>query len=118
MINKAYYQTARNDYGKMRKEEKRNYEKDIVNKCKEQPKLFYRYINGKLKNKEVIEKLKGDNRLVEDPKDMAELLNNKFQQVFTKEPSFTRPHDNGMRMNIKEIKINKNEIYKMMKELV
>lgn len=29
-----------------------NYEKDIVDKCKDQPKLLYRYINGKLKNTE------------------------------------------------------------------
>ncbi len=34
---------------KIRKEEEKGYEKDIVNKCKEEPKLFYKFINGKIK---------------------------------------------------------------------
>ena len=39
------YINERNKYVKICREEKRNYEKDINDKCKEQPKLFYRYVN-------------------------------------------------------------------------
>ena len=43
------YQRARNNYVKIRREEERNFEESIIDKCKEEPKLFYRFINGKLK---------------------------------------------------------------------
>ncbi len=35
-----------------KKRRKRNFEKNIVDKCKDQPKLFYKIINGKLKNRD------------------------------------------------------------------
>ena len=37
VANKETFKIARNDYVKVRKEEERNYEKDIVEKCKEHP---------------------------------------------------------------------------------
>lgn len=40
----------------MWREEEKEYEKAMVEKCKEQPKLFDRFINGKIKPKEKIEK--------------------------------------------------------------
>merc|ERR1711980_73850 len=45
------YKDKRNEYVIIRKVERKNYEKDIVEKCKDQPKLFYGYVNGKLKKK-------------------------------------------------------------------
>ena len=50
------YVNKRNEYVKIRRDELRNYEKDIVNKCKDKLKLFYRYVNGKLKSKGEISK--------------------------------------------------------------
>ena len=44
------YKLERNEYVRVRREENR-YEKDIVDKCKEEPKLFYRFINGKIKQR-------------------------------------------------------------------
>ena len=79
IINKESYRVARNEYVRVRKEEERKFEKDIVDKCKEHPKLFYRFVNGKLKKRESIERLKGEQGIVDDPKNMAELLNNRFQ---------------------------------------
>ena len=38
---------TRNEYFRVRREE-RNFEKDVVKKCKEKPKLFYRFIKGKV----------------------------------------------------------------------
>ena len=37
---------------------RRDIKKNIVDKCKEKPKLFYRFINGKIKQKENITRLK------------------------------------------------------------
>ena len=48
----SIYINERNECVKICREEKRNYEKDITDKCKENPKLFYRYVNDKLKNKQ------------------------------------------------------------------
>ena len=55
--NRESYKEARNEYVRIRREEKIRFEKDIVEKCKEKPKLFYRHIKGKMTNKETIEKL-------------------------------------------------------------
>ena len=76
---------------KIRREKEKKFEKDIVNKCKEEPKLFYRYINGKIKQKERITRLKENNETVEDPKEMSEILNKNFQNVFTSETEFRHP---------------------------
>ena len=37
-------------YVRVRREEEIKYEKDIVEKCKEEPKLFYKHIKGKMTN--------------------------------------------------------------------
>ena len=77
------YINKRNEYVKIRREEQRNYEKNIVNKCKDHPKLFYRYINGKMKNKREISKLKINYEIYEDAEEMIEVMNNCLQSVFT-----------------------------------
>ena len=41
--NREQYREARNDYVRMRREEEIQFEKDIVDKCKDEPKLFYRH---------------------------------------------------------------------------
>ena len=117
MINKESYKMARNEYVRVRKEEERKFEKDIVNKCKEHPKMFYRFVNGKLKKEESIERLKGEHGIVDDLKIMAELLNNRFQQVFTKETLFEKPTNVEGRVYMDEIKITKSEIYKILEDL-
>ena len=79
--------------------------------------MFYRFVNGKLKKRESIERLKGEQGIVDDPKNMAELLNNRFQQVFTKETMFEKPINVEGRAYMDEIKITKSEIYKMLEDL-
>ena len=44
-----------------------------------EPKLFYRFINGKIKYKENINRLKENNEVYEDPKEMSEVLNKNFR---------------------------------------
>ena len=69
---------------RIRREEK-IYEKDIDGKCKEKTKLLYRFINGKIKHKENITRLKEDKEVYEDPKEMSKVINQNFQKVFTTE---------------------------------
>ena len=45
------YKIARNVYVRVRREEEKKYGKDRVDMYKEEPKLFYRFINGKLKQR-------------------------------------------------------------------
>ena len=83
--------------------------KDIVDKCKEEPKLFYRFINGKIKHKEIINRLKENNEIYEDPKGMSEVLNKNFQKVFTTESEFKKPQGQVRKNQMWEIKISKKD---------
>ena len=75
--------------------EKKSYEKDIVDKCKEEPKLSYRFINGKIKQINVT-KLKENNEVYGDSKEMSEVLNKNFLTLFTTESDLraTRTSEN------------------------
>ncbi len=57
-------------------------------KCKDQPKLFYKLINGKLKSKDEISIVKAGEETVDDPKEVPEVFNRYFHSVFTKENYF------------------------------
>ena len=46
---KEEYKLERIEYVRVRRVDEKRYEKDIVDKCKEEQKLFYRFINGKIK---------------------------------------------------------------------
>ena len=65
------YKLERNEYVRLRREEEKGYEKDIVDKCKEEQKLFYRFINGKIKHKEIITRLKENNDMYEYRKEIS-----------------------------------------------
>ena len=82
------YVDARNECVRIMRNEKLNYEKDIMDKCKSNPKLFYRHINGKMKKREGITGLRVDGKLYNETNEMAEVMNERFQSVFTKEGEF------------------------------
>lgn len=46
------YKTAGNDYTSGRREAEVEYQRDILNKCKDEPKLFHNYIKSKTKVKD------------------------------------------------------------------
>ena len=114
--NKEEFKQARTDYMKVTKEEERSYEKSIVEKCKEQPKLLHKFINRKIKPKETIERLKGECGMI-DPKSLAHLMNSSFQKVFTTESTFEEPQVDDERVCMDEIMVSKQEIHKLMEEL-
>ena len=47
-----------NEYVRLKRKEEKRYEKDIVYKCKKEPKLFYRFVTGRLQHKESVAQLK------------------------------------------------------------
>ena len=64
----------------------REYERNIAAEAKNSPKLFYSYVNSKMKVRESIGDLAdGDGNLVSDDEKKACILNNFFCSVFTKE---------------------------------
>ena len=111
------YQRARNEYVRVRREEERNFEKDIVEKCKDEPKLFYRYINGKLKHKDNINKLKSGGRIYETAKEMSEIMNKSFKSVFTAETDFVAPAEMEIMEGLDDIKVEKEEIKRLLEKL-
>ena len=83
-----------------------------MNKCKDNPKLFYRYVNGKLKNKGKISNVKINNEVVEE---IAEVMNNCFQSVFTRESDFQCQRAMGTNeIGLCEIQMTINEVRKIM----
>ena len=75
------YRQARNYYVMVLREEQRQFENDIIDRCKNEPKLFHRFGNGKLKRKTGLDKLRVDGVIYEDPKAMADVMNRSFNEV-------------------------------------
>ena len=115
--NREDYRTARNDYVKIRREEERNFEKDVVEKCKKEPKLFYKYVNEKIKHRDDISKLRRDGEVYETAQEMAEIMNQSFKSVFTKETDLAPPTDDKQLKGLENIIVERKEIKKLLEEL-
>ena len=89
--NREQYREAGNDYLRIRREEEIKFEKDIVDKCKDEPKFFYRHIRGKMTNREVIEELDKDGTTYKTAQEMSEIMNQSFKTVFCMEEEFSEP---------------------------
>ena len=85
------HREARNYYVRLRREEEVQFEKDIVNKCKDEPKPFYRHIRGKMINREVIEELGKDGITYRTAQEMSEIMNQSLKTVFCMEEEFSEP---------------------------
>ena len=115
------YAKERDEISKKLKQERKNHEKNIATKCKQQPKLFWKYINSRLRVKTGISPLKNkDGKLVCDDQGKAEILNSYFSSVFTKEdtdnvptiPAKIPPADNctDVHVSIEEVKKKLSQI--------
>ena len=111
------YIEARNESVRVMREEKYNYEKDIINKCKKEPKLFYRHVNNKMKKQEGITRLKVDERVYQDKQDMAEVMNKEFQKVFTEEGDFVLEDGDLAGRGLVEVEVNRESVMKLMENL-
>lgn len=79
------YKTERNQYVHTRRQEQMNCQKNILAKRNKKPKMFYNYINSKLKRKFGTEQLLTDEVMRDDAERMSEILNKMFQDVLTNE---------------------------------
>ena len=57
-ISREAYVKARNRYVEIRRTAQKEYEQRVVENCDNDPKIFYKFINGKLDKKESVEKVK------------------------------------------------------------
>ncbi len=111
------YVNARNDCVKIMRIEKKNYEKDIMEKCKSSPRLFYRHINGKMRRKEGINGLMVDGIKYDEDQEMAEVMNKKFQTVFTEEGNFDLIDNELNGNNITDVEVSQEDIMKQLEDL-
>ena len=77
------------------------FEKRLAKEVKVNPKSFHSYVRSKQKVKEVIGPLQGiDGELIDDGKDMAEVLNDYFVSVFTEESTTLVPDSLCMKSSV------------------
>ncbi len=88
-----------------------------MDKCKEKPKLFFRYVNSKMKNRERISRLKMNGQMCEDPAELAKIMNRSFQSVFTKERRFVWQSEMSEEMGLGEIQVTEEDVQKQMEGL-
>jgi hypothetical protein len=85
--NKELYDEAKEDSSRKVRQAQVRYEKEICRKAKDDPKVFWRFVQSKTKIKESIQCIIDDNGEIQtENKCKAELLNAFFQSVFTNEP--------------------------------
>ena len=87
------YSRTRNALRRMTRKLKREFENNLVSKIKENPKSFWSYVKTKTKTRVTVEALKrNDGSLAESSREKAEVLNEFFASVFTKENLTNIPH--------------------------
>ena len=84
--NRELYAQARSEAKRKVKEAKRDYEKEVANKSKSNPKVFWKFVQSKTKVRDEIKCIEdNDGDIHTDDSTKAELLNSYFTSVFTKE---------------------------------
>ena len=87
---------------------KKEFEKNISIRAKDDPKHFWKYVKSKTTVKSTIGELKNDNgEFTEDPLGKANILNNYFSSVFTRENPSKIPdvHDRNYSASLEHIYI-------------
>ncbi len=92
--NQIKYKEKRNIVTNEIRKAKSDFEIKLAENIREDPKTFYAYARSKSKAKVGIGPLKGQDEMVVDEEGMANLLNNYFATVFTKEDINTIPEIN------------------------
>ena len=110
------YKRARNEYTQVRREAEIEYQRDLVNKCKEEPKLFYSHVKSKTKVKDKIQCLTDQGKIHSKEEEICELLNSKFQSIFTQEFEEDQ-NTNLVTPVLDDIDLNISEIEKEMSSL-
>ena len=82
----------------------------MIERSKNEPKLFYRYISGKMKSREGVDKLKVEGTVYRDALQQAEVMNKSFQTVFTRESKFKIINIIAMECLMENIKVDVKEV--------
>ena len=90
------YAKARNKVKRMMRQCKRRFESDIAKKSKSNPKVFWSHVRSRLKTKEGVAPLREDPKNKDSvkftDKEKANILQNQFASVFTREPDGDIPN--------------------------
>lgn len=114
------YKQVRNETNEFVKKSKRNYEKHIAQKAKTEPKQFWRYVKCKTKAKSGVFNLKNDSgEFVSSDKEKAEVLNEFFSTVFTKEDRSTVPGipDKFVLETLHDINVSVQDVEKLLRDI-
>ncbi|KAK3101568.1 hypothetical protein FSP39_004535 [Pinctada imbricata] len=120
LYNHHIYKVARNNASGKIKKAKREYEQSIANNVKKDPKTFWKYVKTKTKIKDSIKNLRdSDDKIIDDQTKKANLLNNYFTSVFTKEDLDNIPifDDRNFNTELVDISFNDEEIEKLFEKL-
>ena len=79
------FKKLENEVKKNVRKAKKDFEKKLAKNSKANPRSFYKYVNSKKSNRENVGPLKCNNVIIDDDKNMADVLNNFFGSVFVKE---------------------------------
>ena len=94
--NYNVYTKARNEATVIIRYAKRDFERNLSENCKDEPKLFWSYVRNNTKTKDHLSDLKQeDGSITEDPKTKANILNEFFSSVFTQEDTTNLPELNN-----------------------
>ena len=113
------YVKARNQVKSECRKSVKQHEKDIARAAKSNPKAFYAYAKNKLQTREGVADLKDSNNYCATTNtEKAEMLNNFFCQVFTKENLQTVPNlTSRCETNLEDIDISVIKVKKLLCEL-
>ena len=113
------YARARNQVKWEVKKAKKNKEQNIAQNIKNNPKLFFRYVNSKIKSKEGVSNLKkNDGNLTENDQEKTEVLNNFFQSVYTQEDKTNIPKfENKTDKILSSIEVTQQDIQNALQKL-
>ena len=93
---RSKYVKIRNEVKREVIQEKKDFERDICNRSSENPKVFWSYLRSHLKTKTgiapLLENVKDKTSLKSDDYEKANILQEQFCSVFTKEPEGDIPH--------------------------
>ena len=97
---------------------KLNAKKTLYINVKNEPKMFYRFINKKMKQKVGIYKLRVEGTVYEEEEGICEVMNRKFQEVFTTESDFER-NERGRRNELvmENIRVERKDVFDRMGNL-